>query len=494
MKNLLPKLRFTLFLFMLLGIIQIAAAYDFVSGGIYYKITSSTNMTVEVTYLNKTNNAYSGTVTIPEKVTHDSKTYYVTAIGEYAFVGCTGLKGVNFASERTTSIGNYAFQGCNGLTSFVIPPHITSIGNYVFNACYGVTGIVIEESEETLSFGYGCSKGQTYGLFNDCPLYSVFIGRPLSYNTSSNYGYSPFAKLTTLVKARLGNHLPNIYNYLFYGCTSLATMEYNSQFKPTSVGSYAFSGCKAMTWDALNLPQSVKTIGSYAFSNCTKFTSLVIKPHITTINDYAFYGCTAVTGVTIEESEETLSLGYGCSKGQTYGLFNDCPLYSVFIGRPLSYNTSSNYGYSPFAKLTTLEKARLGKKLTLVPNYLFYGCTHLNEVTCCAVTPPTANTNCFANYDATLYVPKGSVSAYKNAAVWKDFYSIIGVDIVDSLPGDVDGNDKVNITDVTSLIDYLLAGNTSVINTTNADVNGDGRINITDVTDLIDYLLSGQWN
>ena len=151
MKNLLPKLRFTLFLFMLLGIIQIAAAYDFVSGGIYYKITSSTNMTVEVTYLNKTNNAYSGTVTIPEKVTHDSKTYYVTAIGEYAFVGCTGLKGVNFASERTTSIGNYAFQGCNGLTSFVIPPHITSIGNYVFNACYGITGIVIEESEETVT-------------------------------------------------------------------------------------------------------------------------------------------------------------------------------------------------------------------------------------------------------------------------------------------------------------------------------------------------------
>ena len=91
-------------------------------------------------------------------------------------------------------------------------------------------------------------------------------------------------------------------------------------------------------------------------------------------------------------------------------------------------------------------------------------------------------------------MPKGSVSAYKNAAVWKDFYSIIGVDIVDSLPGDVDGNDKVNITDVTSLIDYLLAGNTSVINTTNADVNGDGRINITDVTDLIDFLLSGQWN
>ena len=271
-------------------------------------------------------------------------------------------------------------------------------------------------------------------------------------------------------------------------------MEYNSQCRPTEIGSYAFYGCKSLTWNALNFPESVNTIDDYAFGNCEKFTSVVIKPHITKFGNYVFTGCTSVTGVTIEESEEALSLGHGCSKGSGYGLFNDCPLYSVFIGRPLSYTYFVNNEFTPFTGITSLEKARLGKKLTVVRNYLFYGCTHLNEVTSCAVTPPTANTNCFANYDATLYVPKGSVTAYKNAAVWKDFYSIIGVDIVDSMLGDIDGNGKINITDVTSLIDYLLTGNASEINTTNADVNGDGRINITDVTDLIDYLLSGQWN
>ena len=47
----------------------------------------------------------------------------------------------------------------------------------------------------------------------------------------------------------------------------------------------------------------------------------------------------------------------------------------------------------------------------------------------------------------------------------------------------------VNISDVTSLIDYLLNGDSSQISTKNADVNGDGHINISDVTALIDTLL-----
>ena len=136
----------------------------------------------------------------------------------------------------------------------------------------------------------------------------------------------------------------------------------------------------------------------------------------------------------------------------------------MFIGRPLSYNTGSSYGYSPFAYNKTLVKARLGKKLTSLRNYLFYGCTYLNEVTSCVAVPPTANANCFSNYEARLYVPKNSVSAYRSANVWKDFSNITGVDVGDDdepivpgwLYGDVNGDGEVNISDVTALISYIL--------------------------------------
>lgn len=58
-------------------------------------------------------------------------------------------------------------------------------------------------------------------------------------------------------------------------------------------------------------------------------------------------------------------------------------------------------------------------------------------------------------------------------------------------PGDNNCDGFVDINDVTSLIDYLLSGNTSQISAKSADVNGDENIDISDVTTLIDILLKG---
>lgn len=58
------------------------------------------------------------------------------------------------------------------------------------------------------------------------------------------------------------------------------------------------------------------------------------------------------------------------------------------------------------------------------------------------------------------------------------------------LLGDADDNGKVDIADLTAIIDYLLGMDVSPFNPTNADVSGDGRVGIDDVTDLIDLLLA----
>ena len=59
--------------------------------------------------------------------------------------------------------------------------------------------------------------------------------------------------------------------------------------------------------------------------------------------------------------------------------------------------------------------------------------------------------------------------------------------------GDVNDSGTVDITDVTVLIDYLLAGDDTAINLDAADTNIDTFITIADVTKLIDYLLTGVW-
>ena len=58
-----------------------------------------------------------------------------------------------------------------------------------------------------------------------------------------------------------------------------------------------------------------------------------------------------------------------------------------------------------------------------------------------------------------------------------------------TLVGDIDGNGKVDITDVTMLIDYILSPD-DTIDGAKCDVDGDGTVNIVDVTCIIDLLLT----
>ena len=62
-----------------------------------------------------------------------------------------------------------------------------------------------------------------------------------------------------------------------------------------------------------------------------------------------------------------------------------------------------------------------------------------------------------------------------------------------TMRGDLNGDGKVAISDVTALINYLLSDGGSTIDAAAADLNGDGKVSIADVTTLINYLLSGEW-
>ena len=59
--------------------------------------------------------------------------------------------------------------------------------------------------------------------------------------------------------------------------------------------------------------------------------------------------------------------------------------------------------------------------------------------------------------------------------------------------GDVNRDGKVNIADVTALINYLLSNDASGVDILAVDTNDDGKRNISDVTALTNFLLSSMW-
>jgi len=365
------------------------SAHDFEVDDIYYSITDETAKTVKVTYYDLYNNgyAYSGEVSIPSSVTYNGITYSVTEIGGYAFSGCTGLTSVTIPNS-VTSIGESAFYYCSGLTSVTIPNSVTSIDYSAFEGCTGLKELIIEDGTKdlSLSYNYYSDYYSGEGLFYDCPLENLYLGRNLLYDTSGKFGYSPFHKITTLKSVTIGNSVKKIDRYAFSGCSGLTSVTIPNSV--TEIGYSAFEGCTGLT--SVTIPNSVTSIGDEAFYECSELTSITIPNSVTSIGYSAFEGCTGLTSVTIPNSVTSIGneafYGTGWYNNQPDGILyldNCCLGYkgSKPTGSLLIKKDTRLIGSYAFRDCSGLTSVTIGNSVTSIGYCAFYGCTGLASYT-----------------------------------------------------------------------------------------------------------------
>lgn len=256
-----------------------------------------------------------------------------------------------------------------------------------------------------------------------------------------------FADCSNLTNVIIAESVTTINYYAFYNCKSLNNITIPDNV--TYIGSSAFQGCTNLS----NITIACTTIASYAFQECTNLKKVTIKNGVKEIKKGAFDNCTSIEKVIVEDGEETLTLGAG--GGYNKGLFHNSPIKNLYIGRNLEYNTTSDYGYSPFYALRTIVSLNIGSQVSLLKDNAFNNCTNLNSITCQNSNPPICGTNTFTSVITStckLSVPKSSVNTYKSTNPWSDFKNIVESKVISGTCG-------TNLTwELTSMGELIIKG------------------------------------
>ena len=161
------------------------------------------------------------------------------------------------------------------------------------------------------------------------------------------------------------------------------------------LGTSAFEGSDAGTMPLEKVifkGSKIMGIEPYTFKNCVNLKEITLPESLTIIAYDAFLGCSSLTKVVIPDNVTEIEK-------------------------------------TAFSQCTSLTEATIGRSVKSIGKKCFDGCEKLATVICKGETPARLDVGAFmkdeersgTKYIKSIKVPTTAVSAYKNAAGWKDF-------------------------------------------------------------------------
>ena len=428
-----------------------------------------------------------------------------------------------------TAIGDYAYNGLTGVGDFVLPQNVTIIGRSAFEAS-DLSAITLHDKLERID----------YYAFKETQLTEIVI--------PDNLVYLPTGLLSAckkLERVTLGKKVNGIPPSCFSACSALKEVELPASVTYISNGAFLNSGLQN-----IRIPESVTLIGEYAFQNC-RINEMVVEGNAgLSVLTYAFdagikhlsfltcyrniNGCISSSfyadKITYQAyMKHTIEYGSSVIRSKTYDPFigirsewmpyrGSHDNFAVPEGLEAYIVTGVDGGVVMLQKVNSINrdqgvllhlvdpsKASGTLKMTTGGDLLRFEVETLDDsqVTdyssenILRVTVFETSANNWDNsivqflFDDDGFVQKDldtlvGLQAY--IELNKDDYgkydtlglcvSSIGVKV------DVDGNGKTDANDVVALVNYI-AGKTAGISAEAADVNKDGKVDVADVVNLI---------
>ncbi|MBR2194517.1 MAG: leucine-rich repeat domain-containing protein [Salinivirgaceae bacterium] len=208
---------------------------------------------------------------IPQAVDIKGKTYTVTAIGEYAFYDCSGLKSVTIPAS-VTKIGKDAFLDCRSMTSAR------------FASVEALCTMTLENEHSNPMFPYDPAWDED------------------RYDVALYFGDEEKA----FPSVEIPSDIDSVGQYAFINCRQLTSVNIPTNVK--TIGNEAFAHCvnlSSVTIAEGSGKNGLETIKTKAFNQCA-FPTIVLPNSLTTIGNNAFDDCDNLVSIVIPESVENM--------------------------------------------------------------------------------------------------------------------------------------------------------------------------------------------
>jgi hypothetical protein len=437
------------------------------------------------------------------------------SIGPSAFAGCTGLASIEMP-PTILEIKENAFSGCNGLLSLIIPEGVNVIENEAFFGCTNINRIYVKTGNTTYDSRENCHaiiETGTNTLVLGCQNTVIPI-------TVTNIGASAFAGCEKLVKLQIPENVTHIYNGAFEACTNLKEVSFPSSLY--TIGDKAFFGNSSLM--KIIFPQAINSIGSQAFAGCKKMTTMIVSNPVPALcGDDAFDDCHPTLYVpngakeAYQEAKEWSKLSIEELKENDYLTCSDTTFTKAHGGRLTIKMRNNDTVIGLQFQITLPEGISIRQnedeeyditKTSRVSNQTYY-CTQQKDGSYLVLVMSMSMAP-IAGHDGTILEIGIVCDEEVEPGEYDVNFSEISISTIDRgtivgvrpLPftskvkvrqfdmGDVDGNNRINVTDVMLVVNHILGYDSQIFMKEFADLDFNQHIDVTDVMRIVQIILN----
>ena len=406
------------------GIVFVSSYIDFYEDGLYYKVWQDeldadrkylAVVMPQVWYLNPDGSYVSqwssefpykqSSIVIPDSVTF----YHWNDGGTEHYSGRKESSAYQPLTYAVEAIGDYCFRGASNLSSLTIPSTVKYIGTEAFEYTDKLFSLDIPESVEKVGWLAFARTGLKEVVIPASS--SNWLDSDAAFQDNANLTKVTFAQGTTAIQDRI-----------FFGCVALRTIIIPDEV--IYIGPGAFAGCEALT--EIHLPASLQVLNNRLFRGCP-LRALEIPAGVIEIEGSALLG-TNIAKLTVNPANTVFDSRDNCNAIIRTA---DNTIVAATDGAFIPASVDS-IAQEAFVELDGIRSLTLPANLKHIAPYGFMNLENLTLITSHIQKPAgVLEQDVFENWytnpyeQATLYVPAGTLAAYRADEQWNRFQNIV---------------------------------------------------------------------